>query len=83
MSATLNPGSKLRGINAARIRAIELLLPLLLLMTSAMTTEQSVRDQQAIEGSDRIPFETFRQQYISAERLALSTSAIAPALATV
>ncbi|HWI80751.1 glutamate--cysteine ligase [Ramlibacter sp.] len=46
-------------------------------------TEQSVRDQQAIEGSDRIPFETFRQQYISAERLALSTSAIAPALATV
>jgi len=46
-------------------------------------SEQSVRDQQAIEAADRIPFETFRQQYISPERLALSTTAIAPALAAV
>jgi glutamate--cysteine ligase len=46
-------------------------------------SEQSVVDQQAIEAADRIPFETFRQQYISPERLGLSTAAIAPALATV
>jgi glutamate--cysteine ligase len=46
-------------------------------------SEQSVLDQQAIEAADRIPFETFRQQYISPERLGLSTAAIAPALATV
>ena len=45
--------------------------------------EQSVREQQAIEGADRIPFETYRQQYVSPERLALSTTAIAPALAAV
>jgi glutamate--cysteine ligase len=46
-------------------------------------SEQSVVDQQAIEAADRIPFETFRQQYISPDRLGLSTTAIAPALATV
>jgi glutamate--cysteine ligase len=49
----------------------------------AAMTEQSLRDQQAIEAADRIPFETYRQQYVSAERLALTTTAIAPALAAV
>jgi len=49
----------------------------------AAMTEQSLRDQQAIEAADRIPFETYRQQYVSAERLALTTAAIAPALAAV
>jgi glutamate--cysteine ligase len=49
----------------------------------AAMTEQSLRDQQAIEAADRIPFETYRQQYVSAERLGLTTSAIAPALAAV
>jgi glutamate--cysteine ligase len=46
-------------------------------------SEQSLVDQQAIEAADRIPFEAYRQQYISPERLGLSTAAIAPALATV
>ena len=49
----------------------------------AAMTEQSMRDQQAIEAADRIPFETYRQQYVSPERLALTTTAIAPALAAV
>jgi glutamate--cysteine ligase len=46
-------------------------------------SEQSVRDQQAIEASDSMPFEAYRQQYTSPERLGLSKSAIAPALAAV
>ena len=49
----------------------------------AAMSEQSLRDQQAIEAADRIPFETFRQQYVSADRLGLSSTAIAPALAAV
>jgi glutamate--cysteine ligase len=31
--------------------------------------ERSVADQRAIEAADDMPFETFRQQYVSAERL--------------
>jgi len=46
-------------------------------------SQQSVRDQKAIEAADALPFEAFRQQYISAERLELSKAAIAPALAAV
>jgi len=49
----------------------------------AAMSEQSVRDQQAIEASDSLPFEAYRQQYTSPERLGLSKSAIAPALAAV
>jgi glutamate--cysteine ligase len=49
----------------------------------AAWSEQSVRDQQAIEASDSMPFEVYRQQYTSPERLGLSKSAIAPALAAV
>jgi glutamate--cysteine ligase len=49
----------------------------------AALSEQSVRDQQAIEASDSMPFEMYRQQYTSPERLGLSKSAIAPALAAV
>src|SRR3989442_684478 len=45
--------------------------------------EQSVKDQQAIERSDTLPFEQYRQQYISPERLGLTRAAIAPALAAV
>jgi glutamate--cysteine ligase len=46
-------------------------------------SEQSVRDQQAIEAGDSMPFEIYRQQYVSPERLGLSKAAIAPALAPV
>jgi glutamate--cysteine ligase len=46
-------------------------------------SEQSVRDQQAIEAGDTMPFEVYRQQYMSPERLGLTRTAIAPALAAV
>jgi glutamate--cysteine ligase len=49
----------------------------------AAWSEQSVRDQEAIEAGDSMPFEAYRQQYTSPERLDLSKSAIAPALAAV
>jgi glutamate--cysteine ligase len=46
-------------------------------------SQQSVQDQKAIEASDSMPFEIYRQQYVSAERLGLTRAAIAPALAAV
>jgi glutamate--cysteine ligase len=46
-------------------------------------SEQSVRDRQAIEAGDTLPFEAYRQQYMSPERLGLTKTAIAPALAAV
>jgi glutamate--cysteine ligase len=44
---------------------------------------KSVQDQKAIEAADSMPFEVYRQQYVSPERLGLTRSAIAPALAAV
>jgi glutamate--cysteine ligase len=44
---------------------------------------ESVREQKAIEAADTLPFEAWRQQYVSAERLGTSRAAIAPALAAV
>ena len=44
---------------------------------------QSVDDQKAVEAADTMPFEQYRQQYISPERLGLSKAAVAPALAAV
>jgi glutamate--cysteine ligase len=49
----------------------------------AALSEQSLQDQKAIEAADSMPFEMYRQQYISPERLGLGKSAIAPALAAV
>jgi glutamate--cysteine ligase len=49
----------------------------------AAMSEQSEKDQKAIEAADSMPFEIYRQQYISPERLGLSRAAIAPALAAV
>jgi glutamate--cysteine ligase len=46
-------------------------------------TQRSVKDQRAIEEADTLPFEAYRQQYVSAERLGLTQAAIAPALAAV
>jgi glutamate--cysteine ligase len=43
----------------------------------------SVKEQKAIEAADTMPFEAFRQQYISPERLGLTRAAVAPALAAV
>jgi glutamate--cysteine ligase len=42
-----------------------------------------VKEQKAIEAADTMPFEAFRQQYISPERLGLTRAAVAPALAAV
>jgi len=44
---------------------------------------QSIEDQAAVEAADTLPFEQYRQQYISPERLGLSEDAVAPALAAV
>ncbi|NPC56298.1 glutamate--cysteine ligase [Caenimonas soli] len=49
----------------------------------AALSEQSVGDQRAIETADTLPFEVYRQQYVSPERLGLTKAAIAPALAAV
>ena len=46
-------------------------------------SQQSVQDQKAIEAADTLPFEAYRQQYVSPERLELTKAAIAPALAAV
>jgi glutamate--cysteine ligase len=47
----------------------------------AAMSEQSVRDQKAIEAADDMAFEAYRQQYISPERLGLGKEAVSPALA--
>jgi glutamate--cysteine ligase len=44
---------------------------------------QSVQDQAAVEAADTLPFEQYRQQYVSPERLGLGRSAVAPDLAAV
>jgi glutamate--cysteine ligase len=44
---------------------------------------QSVADQAAVEAADTMPFEIYRQQYISPDRLGLGKLAVAPALAAV
>lgn len=49
----------------------------------AAMSQQAVQDQKAIEAADTMPFEVYRQQYVSPERLSLSKAAIAPALAAV
>jgi glutamate--cysteine ligase len=46
-------------------------------------SEQSLKDQKQIEAADTMPFEIYRQQYISPERLGLGKAAVAPALAAV
>ena len=43
----------------------------------------SLAQQREIEARDTLPFEIYRQQYVSPERLGLTRSAVAPALAAV
>src|SRR5207245_1253456 len=43
----------------------------------------AVQDQKDTESRDSMPFEIYRQQYISPERLGLGKAAVAPALAAV
>ncbi|RZJ24951.1 MAG: glutamate--cysteine ligase [Haliea sp.] len=47
----------------------------------AAMSQQSQEDQKAIEAADTMPFEIYRQQYLSPERLGLTRAAVAPALA--
>ena len=49
----------------------------------AQLSLDSVNEQKSIEAQDTLPFEQYRQQYISPERLGLTRAAIAPALAAV
>ncbi len=44
---------------------------------------KSLHDQAEVEAGDSMPFEQYRQQYISPERLGVGRAAVAPALATV
>ena len=44
---------------------------------------QSIADQKAVEAADTMPFEQYRQQYTSPQRLVLSAGAVAPALVAV
>jgi glutamate--cysteine ligase len=46
-------------------------------------SEQSMREQHAIEAADTLPFEGWRQQYTAPERLGMSKAAIAPTLVSV
>jgi glutamate--cysteine ligase len=45
--------------------------------------EESLQAQKDIEAADTMPFEVYRQQYISPHRLGLGRAAVAPALADV
>jgi len=45
--------------------------------------QRSVQEQKDIEARDSMPFEVYRQQYVSPERLGLGKAAVAPALAAV
>ncbi|AEG93861.1 glutamate--cysteine ligase [Ramlibacter tataouinensis] len=49
----------------------------------AMLSRESLRHQREIEAGDSLPFEHYRQQYISPERLGLTRAAVTPALAAV
>jgi glutamate--cysteine ligase len=46
-------------------------------------SQQSLQEQRDIEARDTLPFEEWRQEYVSADRLGLSSAAVAPALAAV
>jgi glutamate--cysteine ligase len=46
-------------------------------------SQQSLQEQRDIEARDTMPFESYRQQYISPERLGLGRTAVAAALAAV
>jgi glutamate--cysteine ligase len=46
-------------------------------------SQESLQEQRDIEARDSMPFEIYRQQYVSPERLGLTRAAVAPALAAV
>jgi glutamate--cysteine ligase len=68
---------------ATKAKLLALPFPASLQAKFAQLSEESVREQKAIESADTLPFEAWRQQYVSPDRLGLSRAAIAPALAAV
>jgi glutamate--cysteine ligase len=64
-------------------KLLALPLPAALQSKFEQLSAESLREQKAIEAADTLPFEAWRQQYISPERLGGSRAAIAPALASV
>jgi glutamate--cysteine ligase len=67
----------------ARARLLKLPYPGGLQARMEAAARQSVADQAAVEAADTLPFEQYRQQYISPQRLDLTQAAVAPALAAV
>ncbi|MFL6694226.1 MAG: glutamate--cysteine ligase [Ramlibacter sp.] len=67
----------------AKAKLLKLPFPASLLVRMEALVRQSIADQAAVEAADTLPFEQYRQQYISPERLGLTQAAVAPALAAV
>jgi len=67
----------------AKAKLLKLPFPASLLVRMEALVRQSIADQAAVEAADTMPFEQYRQQYISPERLGLTQAAVAPALAAV
>lgn len=67
----------------AKAKLLKLPFPGALQARMEALVRQSVQDQAAVEAADTMPFEQYRQQYISAERLGLGKTAVAPSLAAV
>jgi len=64
-------------------KLLKLPLPASALAKMEAQVRQSAADQLALEASDSVPFEVFRQQYISPDRLRLVRNASTPALVAV
>ncbi len=56
-----------------RAAMLELPLPAHVLARGSSLARQSLEEQQAIEAADTVPFEVYRQRYLSTERLGLGT----------
>jgi glutamate--cysteine ligase len=72
-------------VQSEATKAKLLKLPFMASLQASMeaVVRQSLRDQAEVEAADTLPFEQYRQQYISPERLGRGEAAVAPALAAV
>ena len=82
---TATPSSAFTRAQSQQTRAKLLALPFSAAQQARFDAlaQQSVQDQKDIEARDSMPFEIYRQQYVSPERLGLGKAAVAPALAAV
>jgi glutamate--cysteine ligase len=76
-------GFTLAQSEATKAKLLKLPYPASLQASMEAVVRQSVADQAAVEAGDSMPFEHYRQQYISPERLGRGQAAVAPALAAV